>query len=115
MVHTLLAAIVITCIDGGSFEHRIERGADGALGGCKLSNEASPRGVCAFKAVTPAACSRLTLRLYPKQYEADPHGNTQLWRVGSEQWQFEVAGEGPGAESVASRRDAHTGEPCVLF
>jgi hypothetical protein len=33
MVHTLLAAIVITCTDGGSFEHRIERGADGALFG----------------------------------------------------------------------------------
>ena len=44
MVHTLLAAIVIACTDGGSFEHRIERGADGALGGCKLSKEANAKG-----------------------------------------------------------------------
>ena len=103
MVHTLLAAIVIACTDGGSFEHRIERGADGALGGCKLSKEAhsqgAPRalryhdrvgsdslprggaGMCTFEAVTPAACSRLTLRLYPKQYKADPYAGL-LWKVG---------------------------------
>jgi hypothetical protein len=71
--------------------------------------------MCTFEAVTPAACSRLTLRLYPKQYEADPHGNSKPYRVGSEQWQFEVAGEEPGAESIAGRRDAHAGDPYVLF
>ena len=70
--------------------------------------------MCAFEAVTPAACSRLTLRLYPKQYKADLYAGL-LWKVGSEKWQFEVAGEEPGAESVAGRRDAHAGDPCVLF
>jgi hypothetical protein len=70
--------------------------------------------MCAFEAVTPAACSRLTLRLYSKQYKADPYAGLP-WKVGSEKWQFEVAGEELGAESVAGRRDAHASDPYVLF
>ena len=57
MVFNLLAAIAVTCADGGDFAHTISRPPGGMLGDCGLSIEETPvvRRVRAVRGALSAA------------------------------------------------------------